>query len=139
MEWKHQVAVVTGGSRGIGRATVRLLAARGAAVCVNYVARPDAAEALVREIRGAGGSAVAVRADVSDAAQAERLIERAASDLGPVTILVNNAGVAARATRDSYEPAALDRMRRGKVDGVMHTVRAAMGGMGRRQMGRAHV
>jgi 3-oxoacyl-[acyl-carrier protein] reductase len=135
-DWRDQVAVVTGGSRGIGRATARLLAARGAAVCVNYVARADAAEALAREIRSAGGRAVAVQADVAEAAQAERLIGRAAADLGPVTVLVNNAGVAAQATLDTYDPAALDRMRRVNVDGVIHTVRAAMGGMRARRYGR---
>ena len=60
MEWHNQVAVVTGGSRGIGRATARLLAQRGAAVCVNYAMHADAAETLVAEIRTAGGRAIAV-------------------------------------------------------------------------------
>lgn len=135
-EWRDQVAVVTGGSRGIGRATALLLASRGAAVCVNYVARADAAGALVREITGLGGTAVAVQADVSDAGQAERLIEMAAADLGPVTVLVNNAGVAVQATLDTYDPAALDRMRRVNVDGMIHTTRAAMAGMRERRFGR---
>ena len=135
-EWRDQVAVVTGGSRGIGRATALLLASRGAAVCVNYVARADAAGALVREITGFGGTAIAVQADVSDAGQAERLIEMAAADLGPVTVLVNNAGVAVQATLDTYDPAALDRMRRVNVDGMIHTTRAAMAGMRERRFGR---
>jgi NAD(P)-dependent dehydrogenase (short-subunit alcohol dehydrogenase family) len=135
-EWRDQVAVVTGGSRGIGRATALLLASRGAAVCVNYVARADAAGALVREITGLGGTAVAVQADVSDAGQAERLIEMAAADLGPVTVLVNNAGVAVQATLDTYDPAALDRMRRVNVDGMIHTTRAVMAGMRERRFGR---
>jgi NAD(P)-dependent dehydrogenase (short-subunit alcohol dehydrogenase family) len=55
MEWRNQVAVVTGGSRGIGRATARLLSQRGAAVCVNYAVNSDAARALVAEIASAGG------------------------------------------------------------------------------------
>ncbi len=135
-EWRDQVAVVTGGSRGIGRATALLLASRGAAVCVNYVARADAAGALVREITGFGGTAIAVQADVSDAGQAERLIEMAAADLGPVTVLVNNAGVAVQATLDTYDPAALDRMRRVNVDGMIHTTRAVMAGMRERRFGR---
>jgi 3-oxoacyl-[acyl-carrier protein] reductase len=135
-EWRDQVAVVTGASRGIGRATARLLAARGAAVCVNYVARGDAAEALAQQIRDQGGRAIAAQADVAEAAQAERLIEQAAADLGRVTVLVNNAGVAAQATLDTYDPAAFDRMRRVNVDGVIHTVRAAMGGMRERRYGR---
>jgi len=66
MEWRNQVAVVTGGSRGIGRATARLLAQCGAAVCVNYATHADAAEALVAEITTAGGQAIAVVADVAD-------------------------------------------------------------------------
>ena len=135
-EWRDQVVVVTGGARGIGRATALLLASRGAAVCVNYVARADAAGALVREITGFGGTAIAVQADVSDAGQAERLIEMAAADLGPVTVLVNNAGVAVQATLDTYDPAALDRMRRVNVDGMIHTTRAAMAGMRERRFGR---
>ena len=60
MEWRTHVAVVTGGSRGIGRATARLLAQRGAAVCVNYAMHPDAAEAMVAEITTAGGRAIAM-------------------------------------------------------------------------------
>ena|SRR5215472_1044964 len=68
MEWRNQVAVVTGGSRGIGRATARLLAQRGAAVCVNYAVNADAAEALVAEITTARGRAIAVVADVADSA-----------------------------------------------------------------------
>jgi 3-oxoacyl-[acyl-carrier protein] reductase len=70
MEWRNEVAVVTGGARGIGRATARLLAQRGAAVCVNYAAHADAAEALVAEIANAGGQAIAAAADVADSAAA---------------------------------------------------------------------
>jgi 3-oxoacyl-[acyl-carrier protein] reductase len=69
--WKDQVAFVTGGSRGIGRAIARLLAQRGAAVCVNYAAHADAAEALVAEIVGDGGRAVAAMADVAETAEVE--------------------------------------------------------------------
>ena len=65
MEWRDQVAVVTGGARGLGRATARLLAQRGAAVCVNYAVHADAAEAVVAEIATAGGRAIAVAADWS--------------------------------------------------------------------------
>jgi NAD(P)-dependent dehydrogenase (short-subunit alcohol dehydrogenase family) len=61
MEWRDQVAVVTGGARGLGRATAWLLARRGAAVCVNYAAHGDAAEALIAEIAAAGGRAIRSR------------------------------------------------------------------------------
>src|SRR3982074_2374498 len=68
MEWRDQVAVVTGGARGLGRATAWLLAQRGAAVCVNYVAHADAAETLIAEIAAAGGRAIAGGAGVAGAA-----------------------------------------------------------------------
>ncbi len=136
MVWQNQVAVVTGAARGIGRATARRLARQGAAVCVNYVARADAAETLVQEIRAEGGRAIAHRADVADAAQVEEMIERATRELGPVSILVNNAGVSLQATLETYDPAAMERMRRVNVDGVIHTIRATMAGMRERRYGR---
>jgi NAD(P)-dependent dehydrogenase (short-subunit alcohol dehydrogenase family) len=85
--------IVTGGGRGIGAAVSRLLARQGHAVAVNYAARPDAAEALVREIGAAGGKAVAIRADVAEAGDVGRLFDEAAAALGPVTALVNSAGI----------------------------------------------
>ena len=99
MEWRNQVAVVTGGARGLGRATARLLAQRGAAVCVNYAVHADAAEALVAEIATAGGRAIAVAADVAESAAVEAMVTRTEAELGPVTILVNNAGVASCSIR----------------------------------------
>ncbi len=136
MEWRDQVAVVTGGARGLGRATARLLAQRGAAVCVNYVAHADAAQTLIAEIAAAGGRAIAVAADVGDAAPVEAMIARTEAELGPVTILVNNAGVAWQGTLDSYDHESVARMRRVNVDGVIHTTRAVMGGMRERRYGR---
>jgi NAD(P)-dependent dehydrogenase (short-subunit alcohol dehydrogenase family) len=136
MVWRDQVAVVTGAARGIGRACARCLAREGAAVCVNYVARADAAEALVQEIHADGGRAIAHRADVADAAQVEQMIARATRELGPVSIVVNNAGVGLQATLETYDPAAMERMRRVNVDGVIHTIRATMAGMRERRYGR---
>src|SRR5437870_10611175 len=88
MEWRDQVAVVTGGARGLGRATVQLLARHGASVCVNYAVQSDAAEALVAEIAAAGGRAVAVAADVAESGAVDAMIARTEAELGPVTILV---------------------------------------------------
>lgn len=136
MAWSDQVAVVTGGGRGIGRATALLLAKRGAAVCVNYAARADAADAVVREITAAGGRAMAAAADVADHAAVAAMIERVASDLGAVTILVNNAGVSQQATLDTYDSAQFERMRRVNVDGIIHTTRAVMASMRERRHGR---
>jgi 3-oxoacyl-[acyl-carrier protein] reductase len=103
MEWRNQVAVMTGGVHGIAQATARLLAQRGAAVRVNYAVHADAAEALVAEIAAAGGRAIAVAADVADSAAVEAMVKRTEAELGAVTILVNNAGVAWQGTLDTYE------------------------------------
>ncbi|MFQ3452882.1 3-oxoacyl-ACP reductase FabG [Bradyrhizobium sp. UFLA01-814] len=88
------VALVTGGSRGIGAAIVKMLADAGAAVAINYRERSAEAETLAKGIIAAGGRAVAIAADVSEAAAVATLVERAKSGLGPVDILVNNAGIA---------------------------------------------
>ncbi|MCP1837874.1 3-oxoacyl-[acyl-carrier protein] reductase [Bradyrhizobium sp. USDA 4524] len=88
------VALVTGGSRGIGAAIVKMLADAGAAVAINYRERSAEAETLAKGIIAAGGRAVAIAADVSEAAAVTALVQRAKSELGPVDILVNNAGIA---------------------------------------------
>jgi 3-oxoacyl-[acyl-carrier protein] reductase len=92
-----RVAVVTGGSRGIGRGIALELAKRGAAVVVNYNANADAANQVVAAIEGAGGKASAVQADVSKLAEAEALIKTTIDGYGKIDILVNNAGT----TRDN--------------------------------------
>jgi 3-oxoacyl-[acyl-carrier protein] reductase len=136
MAWSNQVALVTGGGRGIGKAVALLLAQRGAAVCVNYATRADAADAVVRDIGAAGGRAMAVAADVADDEAVRAMIERVGAQWGPVTILVNNAGVSAQATLDTYDREQFERMRRVNVDGIIHTTRAAMAGMRERRYGR---
>jgi NAD(P)-dependent dehydrogenase (short-subunit alcohol dehydrogenase family) len=85
--------VVTGGGRGIGAACARLGALAGYKVCVNYARNQDAADAVVREIRGRGGTAVAVRADVADRDQVAALFRTVDRELGTVRALVNNAGI----------------------------------------------
>lgn len=91
-----RVALVTGGSRGIGAAICKQLAADGYRVAVNYASRADAAEEVVAAITAAGGVALSVGADVGDAAAVESMFSTIESELGPVEVLVNNAGI----TRD---------------------------------------
>ena len=136
MQWRDQVALVTGGARGIGRATARRLAQHGVAVCVNYAAHADAANELVAEIAGAGGRAIAAAADVADAGAVAAIVARTEKELGPVTILVNNAGVAWRGTLDDYDAREVARMRRVNVGGVINATRAVIGGMRQRRYGR---
>jgi 3-oxoacyl-[acyl-carrier protein] reductase len=93
MRLKDQVAVVTGGSRGIGRAIVQAFAAEGAKVAFVYRGNQAAADALAQELRQAGGTVVALQCDVTDAEQVEKVLDHVEKELGPVTILVNNAGI----------------------------------------------
>lgn len=93
------VLLVTGGSRGIGAEIARRGAAGGYAVAVNYTRNRDAADAVVREIEGAGGRAAAIQADVADPEAIEKLFDEAQSQIGPVTALVNNAGVTGPVSR----------------------------------------
>ncbi len=90
------VAVVTGASRGIGRAIALVLAAQGAKVVVNYANSPEAAEAVVQEIQDFGGGAIAIKADVSQASEVEAMIEQVMAKWQRIDVLVNNAGI----TRD---------------------------------------
>src|SRR3972149_2172503 len=88
---ENKVALITGGSRGIGRAVALELASRGAAVVVNYNKSPEAADDVVKKIQGSGGKAAAFQADVSDLKQAEALVKFAVETFGDLSILVNNA------------------------------------------------
>ena len=89
---KGKVAIVTGASKGIGAAIAEKLAANGAAVVVNYSRSASEAEALVKRIRNGGSRAIAVQADLSRPAEAEKLFKRAIEEFGRVDVLVNNAG-----------------------------------------------
>ncbi|WP_286263785.1 SDR family oxidoreductase [Thalassotalea atypica] len=89
----NKVVIVTGGSRGIGAATCKLLAKNGYAVCVNYKSNKVQADLVVQEIRELGGQAFSYQADVSNEADVTALFEAVQTTLGPVTHLVNNAGI----------------------------------------------
>ena len=131
-----RVAVVTGGSRGIGRAIAVALAARGASVAICYRQREDAARETDALIRQAGGRSLAVACDVRDDGAVEQFFSRVASDLGPVDILVNNAGV----VRDGLLLFMSNEQWNEVVDtnlgGAFRCIRAAVRGMMLRRWGR---
>jgi 3-oxoacyl-[acyl-carrier protein] reductase len=133
---QNRVAIVTGASRGIGRAIALELGKQGASVVVNYNSSPAAADEVVAAITEAGGQAVAVQANVGDEAQVEALFKAAVERFGKVDILVNNAGV----TRDNL----IIRMKAEDFDTVLDTnlrsawlcCKAAIGVMMRKKYGR---
>jgi 3-oxoacyl-[acyl-carrier protein] reductase len=104
-----RVALVTGGSRGIGRAIALALADAGASVAVNYRERADDARAVAAAIRAAGRRAIAVGADVSDSVAVTHMVNQIATELGDVDVLINNAGIALIRTVDELTDADFDR------------------------------
>jgi NAD(P)-dependent dehydrogenase (short-subunit alcohol dehydrogenase family) len=114
------VAIITGSGRGIGAATAKLAARRGYAVCVNYLKNEARADAVVAEIRAAGGRAIMVQADTAIEDEVIKLFERVDLELGPVTALVNNAGITGRAGRlDSFDARAMRRVLDVNVTGAL--------------------
>src|SRR5271165_5495126 len=98
MRLEGKVAIVTGGSRGIGRTIAKTFAREGARVVVNYVRASTEASRVVEEIRMAGGSAISIMADVSQRDQAQRLVDETVKTFGRVDILINNAGIRSEGT-----------------------------------------
>jgi len=131
-----RVALVTGSSRGIGRAIALRLARDGAAVAVNYREKRDEAEKVVEAITKAGGKAVAIPGDVAVAADCTRLVETARQALGPIHILVNNAGVFRKGDLDDFDFSQMEGMRNVNVDGLFRVTRAVIDGMKARRWGR---
>jgi NAD(P)-dependent dehydrogenase (short-subunit alcohol dehydrogenase family) len=132
----NRVALVTGSSRGIGRAIALRLARDGAAVAVNYRERRDRADEVVEEITRNGGRAIAIQADLANAADCSRLVEAARQALGPIDILVNNAGVFRKGDLADFDFSQMDGMRNVNVDGVVRATRGVIADMKARRWGR---
>ncbi|TQJ92394.1 SDR family oxidoreductase [Streptomyces sp. SLBN-31] len=120
-----RVAVVTGGSRGIGRAVSRRLAQDGLAVVVNYARDDASAEETVAAITAAGGRAIAVRADVADEKEVDALFDRTQEEFGGVDVVVNSAGRMTLAPIADLDLAALDAMHRTNIRGTFVMARQA--------------
>ena len=122
----RQVALVTGSSRGIGRAIALELARQGWAVCVNCVERMAEAEAVAEAIRSGGGAAIAVQADVADGAAVAAMAEQAERELGPVSLLVNNAGIAGQALFQDITDEMWNRYLAVNLGGARNTIKAVL-------------
>ncbi|MFV9504944.1 MAG: SDR family oxidoreductase [Oscillochloridaceae bacterium umkhey_bin13] len=130
------VLIVTGASRGIGAAVARLAGSRGYAVAVNFARDATAAKAVVTAIRTAGGRALAIQADVAEEAEVQRLFADTAAQLGPITALVNNAGITGGMSRVAdLNSAALQRMLAVNLTGSMLCAREAIQRMSTRYGG----
>ncbi len=131
-----RVALVTGGSRGIGRAVSLALAAHGAKIAVNYCSHQSQAAEVVEEICAAGGEALAVQADLRDGDAAARLISSAAEALGPIDILVNNAGEMTDGPVETMTDEVWDRALSLNLTAAFRTARACIPMMRSRKWGR---
>ena len=135
-EFEGKTALITGGSRGIGRATCVALAAEGARVAVNYVSDRDSAEKVVAEIEALGSRAMSTAADVSDEKAVEAMIGQVEDTLGPVDLLVTSAGIASAEPHAQMRFEGWRRMMSVNVDGTYLPVMAVKDGMLERGYGR---
>jgi 3-oxoacyl-[acyl-carrier protein] reductase len=136
LDLSGRVAVVTGGSRGIGRAIAELLAERGAAVAISYLSAEEAAHEVEREAGRRGQRISAARCDVADERSVAGFFETVARTVGPVDVLVNNAGVARDAHIVMMDTPRWELVLRTNLDGAYHCVRAVTRGMLLRRWGR---
>ncbi|RAR57836.1 3-oxoacyl-[acyl-carrier protein] reductase [Paraburkholderia unamae] len=136
LDLSQRVALVTGASRGIGRAIALSLAAAGAAVAVNYRQRESEADEVVARIASAGGRAIAVRADVSVAHEVEAMIDAVQSGLGAIDVLVNNAGTGLIRDIDELTEAEFDRTLAVNLKSAFLCTQAVLPGMRARRWGR---
>ena len=131
-----RVALVTGASRGIGRAIALAFGHAGAAVAVNYRERRPEAEKVVAEIRALGRRAVAAQADVSDGEQVRAMVRRVTEELGSVDVLVNNAGIAVARTLDDLDEAEFDHTLAVNLKSAFLCSQAVLPGMREKRWGR---
>ena len=122
----NKVALVTGGSRGIGASIARRLAADGAHVAITYTRGADSAASVVREIESTGGKAVAIQADAADAAAVTAAVEKTVAAFGGIDVLVNNAGIAIPKTFEEATLEEMDRVLDINVRGVFAATKAAL-------------
>ena len=122
----EKIALVTGSSRGIGRAVARELARQGWRVCVNYRVRQDCAESLAAELAAEGHAIMTYQADVSQRQQVQAMVRAIQEKWGPVSLLVNNAGVAGQALFQDITDALWHRYFAVNVDGAFHTIQAVL-------------
>ena len=121
-----KVAVVTGGSRGIGAAIARRLATDGASVAITYTKGADAAASVIKEIERAGGKAIAIQADAADADAVKAAIEKTVATFGRLDVLVNNAGTAIPKTFEEATLEEMDRVIDINIRGVFVATQAAL-------------
>lgn len=121
-----QVALVTGSSRGIGRGIALQLAREGWDICVNYIQHREAAEDVVSQIRTLGRDAIAVQADVADGQAVFAMVKTAEEQLGPISLLVNNAGVAGQALFQDITDEMWNRYMGVNLGGARNTIRAVL-------------
>ena len=124
-----KVALVTGSSRGIGRAVAAELARDGYAVCINYYERKDKADELVALLRAEGREAIAVQADVSKRSEVNAMVAQCERELGKITLLVNNAGVAGQALFQDVTDEMWDRYFGVNLNGARNTIQAVLPNM----------
>src|SRR5262245_48403093 len=131
-----KVAIVTGGSRGIGRAICQIMAREGASVVVNFTASEEHAKAVVTSIVEAGGRAIAFKADVASRPAVELMVSEATQQFGPIDILVNNAGILRSGSTLKLKEDDFDEMIDVNLKGMIYAVQSVAPGMIERRYGK---